>query len=44
MTKYRELLRLSILGVSNRNTTLSVPCSINITAKVLKQTQELDIS
>lgn len=44
MTKYREILRLSSLGFSNRNIALSVPCSRNTVAKVLKQAQELDIS
>ncbi len=29
MTKYREILRLSSLGFSNRNIALSVPCSRN---------------
>ena len=44
MTKYREILRLSCLGFSNRNIALSVPCSRNTVAKVLKRAQELDIS
>lgn len=44
MTKYREILRLSSLGFSNRNIALSVPCSRNTVAKVLKLAQELDIS
>ena len=44
MAKYREILRLSSLGFSNRNIALSVPCSRNIIAKVLKRAQELDIS
>ena len=44
MTKYREILRLSSLGFSNRNIALSVPCSRNTVAKVLKWAQELDIS
>ena len=44
MTKYREILRLSSLEFSNRNIALSVPCSRNIVAKVLKRAQELDIS
>ena len=44
MTKYREILRLSSLGFSNRNIALSVPCSRNTVAKVLKRAQELDIS
>ena len=43
MTKYREILRLSSLGFSNRNIALSVPCSRNTVAKVLKRAQELDI-
>lgn len=37
MTKYREILRLSNLGFGNRNITLSVPCSRNTVAKVLKR-------
>ena len=44
MTRYREILRLSSLGFSNRNIALSVPCSRNTVAKVLKRAQELDIS
>ena len=44
MTKYREILRLSRLGFSNRNIALSVPCSRNTVAKILKRAQELDIS
>ena len=44
MTKYREILRLSSLGFSNRNIALSVPCSRNTVAKILKRAQELDIS
>lgn len=44
MAKYREILRLSCLGFSNRNIALSVPCSRNTIAKVLKRAQELDIS
>ena len=44
MTKYREILRLSSLGFSNRNIALSVPCSRNTVAKVLKRAQELDIT
>ena len=44
MTKYREILRLSSLGFSNRNIALSVPYSRNTVAKILKRAQELDIS
>ena len=44
MTRYREILRLSSLGFSNRNIALSVPCSRNTVAKVLKRAQELEIS
>lgn len=44
MAQYREILRLSSLGFSNRNIALSVPCSRNTVAKVLKRAQELDIS
>lgn len=44
MTKYREILRLSSLGFSNRNIALSGPCSRNTVAKVLKRAQELGIS
>ena len=40
MTKYREILRLSSLGFSNRNIALSVPCSRNTVANVLKLAQE----
>ncbi len=44
MTKYREILRLFNLGFSNRNIALSISCSRNTVAKVLKRAQELDIS
>ena len=44
MTKHREILRLSSLGFSNRNIALSVPCSRNTVAKILKRAQELEIS
>ena len=43
MTKYREILRLAGLGFSNRNIALSVPCSRNTVAKVLKRAQELNL-
>ena len=43
MTKYREILRLSSLGFSNRNIALSVPCSRNTVSKVLKRAQELKL-
>ena len=43
MTKYREILRLSSLGFSNRNIALSVPCSRNNVSKVLKRAQELKL-
>lgn len=44
MNKYREILRLSSLGFSNRNIVWSVPCSRNTVAKVLKRAQELELS
>ncbi len=44
MTNYREILRLSSLGFSNRNIALSVPCSRNTVAKVLKRAQELKVA
>ena len=44
MTKYREILKLSNLGFSNWNMALSVPCSRNNVAKVLKLAQKLDSS
>ena len=44
MTKYREILRLSSLGFSNRNIALSVPCSRNTVSKVLKRAKELELS
>lgn len=44
MTRYREILRLSSLGFSNRNIALNIPCSRNTVAKVLKRAQELDIA
>ena len=43
MTQYREILRLSSLGFSNRNIALSVPCSRNTVSKVLKRAQELNL-
>ena len=43
MTKYREILRLSSLGFSNRNIALSVTCSRNTVSKVLKRAQELKL-
>ena len=43
MTKYREILRLASLGFSNRSIALSVPCSRNTFAKVLKMAQELKL-
>ena len=43
MTKYREILRLASLGFSNRSIALSVPCSRNTIAKVLKMAQELKL-
>ena len=43
MTKYREILRLSSLGFSNRDIALSVPCSKNTVSKVLKMAQELKL-
>ena len=44
MTKYREILRLQGLGFSERNIALSVPCSRNTVAKVLKQAKEKGVS
>lgn len=43
MTKYREIIRLSSLGFSNRNIALSVPCSRNTVLKVLKRAQKLKL-
>ena len=40
MSKYREILRLAGLGFSNRNIALSVPCSRNTVAKVLRRAQD----
>ncbi len=44
MIKYREILRLKHLGFSERNIALSVPCSRNTVAKVLKKAKEMEIS
>ena len=44
MTKYREILRLYHLGLSQRNIALSVPCSRNTVAKVLKRASELNVA
>ena len=44
MTKYREILRLKSLGFSERNISLSVPCSRNTVSKVLRLAREKAIS
>lgn len=44
MTKYREILRLSGLGFSNRKIASSIHCSRNTVSKVLKRAQELNLS
>lgn len=44
MTKYREILRLSSLGFSERNIALSCSVSRNTVSKVLKAASEKDIS
>lgn len=44
MTDYREILRLSSLGFSERNIALGCPCSRNTVSKVLRRAEELGIS
>lgn len=44
MTDYREIMRLSSLGFSERNIALGCPCSRNTVSKVLTRTKELGIS
>lgn len=43
MTKYREILRLHSLGISQRNITASCHCSRTTVNKVLKRAKELNI-
>jgi transposase len=43
MIKYREILRLKSLGVSERNIALSCSCSRNTISRVTKKAQDLDI-
>ncbi len=44
MTRYREILRLKSLGLSERTIASSVPCSRNTVSKVLKRAAEMGIS
>ncbi len=44
MTQYREILRLKSLGFSERNITLSVPCSRNTVLRGVKSAEEKGIS
>lgn len=44
MTNYREILRLSSQGISQRSIAASCACSRNTVAKVLNQAQELDVA
>ena len=44
MTKYREILRLQSLGLSERNIAQSCGVSRNTVAKVLKKAAEINIS
>jgi transposase len=43
MTDYREILRLSSQGISQRGIALSCDCSRNTVAKVLKRAEELEV-
>lgn len=43
MTNYREILRLSSQGISQRSIAVSCECSRNTVAKVMKRSQEVDI-
>ncbi len=44
MTKYREILRLYSLGISQRSIALSCECSRNTVAKVTARAKELNIT
>jgi transposase len=44
MTKYREILRLKSLGISERGIAESCECSRNTVAKVLGRAEELEVS
>jgi len=44
MTKYREILRLYSLGISQRSIALSCECSRNTVAKVIARAKELSIT
>ena len=44
MTNYREILRLSSQGISQRSIAASCACSRNTVAKVLNRAQELDVA
>ena len=44
MTKYREILRLKSLGLSDRNIAQSLSCSRNTVPRVLKRADEIGIS
>lgn len=44
MTNYREILRLSSHGISQRSIAASCACSRNTVAKVLNRAQELDVA
>jgi hypothetical protein len=43
MTKYREILRLNSLGISQRDIAASCSCSRKTIIKVLKRAKELNI-
>ncbi len=44
MTKYREILRLYSQGISQRSIAVSLDCSRNTVAKVLKRAKELNVT
>ena len=39
MVDYREILRLYVIGISQRNITVSCACSIQIVSAILNQTK-----
>jgi len=44
MTKYREILRLKVLGMNKQETAASVGCSRNTVAEVLRRAKEKNLS
>ncbi|MFC5529001.1 helix-turn-helix domain-containing protein [Cohnella yongneupensis] len=44
MTQYREILRLHIQGISQRNIAASCACSRNTVSKIIQRSEEVGIS